>query len=135
MADNITEMQKLYVAYFSRPADPAGLAYWTERMQGNPAVYQEIAAAFSHSAEYQLNYAGKTNVQMVDTVYVNLFGRHAEQAGLDYWVDLLDRHMMTVDNVVTTIARGALNQDLFNFNAKVAASVTFTSHVDTATEK
>jgi hypothetical protein len=135
MADNITEMQKLYVAYFSRPADPAGLSYWTDRMATDPNVYQAIAAAFSQSAEYQLNYANKSNVQMVDTVYMNLFGRHAEKAGLDYWVNLLDRHMMSVDNVVTTIVRGAQNEDLFNFNAKVAASVSFTAHVDTSTEK
>jgi hypothetical protein len=135
MADNTTEVQKLYVAYFSRPADPAGLAYWTERMATDPNVYQAISASFSHSAEYQLMYSGKSNSQMIDTVYMNLFGRHAEQAGVNYWSDLLDRHMMTIDNVVTTIAAGARNEDLFNYNAKVAVSVSFTSHVDTATEK
>jgi hypothetical protein len=32
MADYINEVQKLYVAYFSRPADAAGLTFWANQL-------------------------------------------------------------------------------------------------------
>ena len=37
-----TQVQQLYVAYFSRPADVAGLAYWTNILATNPSGYQMI---------------------------------------------------------------------------------------------
>lgn len=135
MADTTTEIQKLYVAYFSRPADPAGLAFWTTQMQTNPNFYQAISAAFSTSAEYKAAYAGMSNAQVVSAVYQHLFGRPAEQAGVDWWAQKLDAHTISVDNVVTAIAAGAQSTDLFAYNAKVAAAAAFTQHLDTAAEK
>ncbi|HEX8787691.1 MAG TPA: DUF4214 domain-containing protein, partial [Telluria sp.] len=56
-----TEVEQLYVAYFSRPADPAGLTYWANVLGTNPNGYQTISAAFAGSAEYQAAYAGMDN--------------------------------------------------------------------------
>lgn len=135
MADNLTEVQSLYVAYFSRPGDPAGVNYWVNAMNSNPAAYQAISASFSHSAEYQAMYGGKSNADMVNTVYLNLFGRAAEKAGVDFWVNEINSGRMSIDNVVTQISKGAQNQDLFAFNAKVAVSTAFTDRVDLPNEQ
>lgn len=135
MADNINAVEKLYVAYFSRPADPAGLAFWTGQLQTNPNALQEMSAQFSTSAEYKAAYAGMTNAQIVSTVYQHLFGRPAEQAGVDWWAQKLDAHTITIDNVVTQIAAGAQTTDLFAYNAKVAVATTFTARLDTDVEK
>jgi hypothetical protein len=134
MADLTNEVQKLYVAYFSRPADPAGLAYWVNVLGHDPNGYQEISHAFSTSAEYKATFANMNNAQVVNTVYEHLFGRAAEQAGLDYWANLLDKGMITIDNVVTQVAGGALTTDLFAYNAKVAVSTSFTTHLDQPVE-
>jgi hypothetical protein len=134
MADTNTEIQKLYVAYFSRPADPSGLAFWTTQMQTNPNFYQNISAAFSTSDEYKAAYAGMNNTQVVQTVYQHLFGRAGEDTGVSFWVDKLDRHIITIDNVVTQIAAGAQTTDLFAYNAKAAVAVAFTAHIDTDVE-
>ena len=76
-----TQIQQLYIAYFNRPADPAGLAYWlTSTMSVNA-----IAESFSKQTEYSSLYVGKNTVQVVNTIYNNLFGRDADQAGLMYW--------------------------------------------------
>lgn len=135
MADYVTDVQKLYVAYFSRPGDPEGVAFWTNQMATNPAAYQNISAAFSTSAEYRAAYANMNNRAVVTEVYDNLFGRAAEQAGIDFWADKLDRNIISIDNMVTTIAAGAQGSDLFAYNAKVATATVFTQHIDTPAEK
>lgn len=135
MADNTNAVEKLYIAYFSRPADYAGLQYWDNVLSNNPNGYQVISSNFAASAEYKAAYAGQTNAQIVSTVYTHLFGRPAEQAGVDYWAHLLDSNSITIDNVVTQIAAGALGTDLFAYNAKVSVATTFTAHLDTAAEQ
>jgi hypothetical protein len=130
-----TEVEQLYVAYFSRPADPAGLTYWSNVLGTNPNGYQTISAAFAGSAEYQAAYAGMDNATVVNAVYEHLFGRAAESAGQTYWANLLNQHAITIDNVVTDIAAGAQGSDLFAYNAKVAVATAFTGRIDTAAEQ
>ncbi len=133
--DYINEVQKLYVAYFSRPADPAGLTFWANTLQTDPAGYQKISAAFSTSAEYRAMYAGMDNRAVVAEVYDNLFGRAAEAAGVDFWANALSSGAMTIDNVVTQIATGSQGTDRVVYNGKVAVSTTFTEHLNTDAEK
>jgi len=132
--EQIADIQELYVAYFSRPADPAGLEYWADQMEFNPNIYQDIAAAFSLSAEYRATYADMDNRAIVSEVYENLFGRVAEAAGVDYWAAALDNNTITIDNVVTQIANGAQGADSLAFTSKVAVAAAFTDRVDTDVE-
>ncbi|QOY93842.1 DUF4214 domain-containing protein [Massilia sp. UMI-21] len=136
MADaNTTAVQKLYISYFSRPADAAGLTYWTTQLASNPNALQELSRQFSVSQEYIDTYAGMDTRAKVAEVYDNLFGRQAETAGVDYWANLLNNNQITVDNMVTQIAAGAQGSDLFAYNAKVSAATEFTAHLDLPTEQ
>jgi len=135
MADTNTQVEQLYVAYFSRPADPAGLSYWANILATDPNGYQKISSAFSSSQEYKDTYANMDNNAVVSAVYSHLFGRPAESAGVSYWSDLLNQHKITIDNVVTQIAAGAQGTDLYAYTAKVAVAGAFTARVDTADEK
>jgi hypothetical protein len=130
-----TEVQKLYVAYFTRPADVAGLAYWANVLTNAPNGYQVISSNFAASAEYQSTYAGMDNRATVNAVYEHLFGRAAETAGVDYWANLLDQHQITIDNVVTQIAAGAQGTDKVAYNGKVSVAASFTDHMDLAIEQ
>lgn len=123
-------IQKLYVAYFSRPADVAGLNFWQGVVSAANGSTADVSAAFAGSAEYKAAYANKTASQVVDTVYLNLFGRHAEKAGLDYWGPLLDNGSLTIDIVVTAVASGARGADLAAYNSKVSAATAFTAALD-----
>lgn len=135
MADNTTEVQKLYVEYFLRPADYAGLQYWLGGLNNHTTTVAEIAAAFSHTQEYHDAYAGQTNRQIVNTVYQNLFGRDAEPAGVDYWATQLDNQVVTIDNVVTEVGRAAQGSDKVIFNGRVSVATAFTTHLDLASEQ
>jgi Domain of unknown function (DUF4214) len=133
--DYNNEVQKLYVAYFSRPADTAGLAYWANILATNPNGYQQISASFAGSQEYRDTYAGMDNSAIVGAVYQHLFGRPAESAGVQYWANLLNQHTITIDNVVTQIAAGAQGSDKFAYDAKVAVAGAFTAHLDLPEEQ
>jgi hypothetical protein len=135
MANVSTDIQKLYVAYFSRPADVGGLQFWTNSLASGPGAYQTIAQNFSNSFEYQATYAGMDNRQVVDTVYQHLFGRHAEAAGIDYWAKALDQKTLTVANVVTAVADGAQFSDKVVIDGRVAAATAFTEHLDLKLEQ
>ena len=133
--DYKNEVQKLYVAYFSRPADTGGLNYWSNLLATNPNAYQLISASFASSQEYRDAYAGMDNTATVNAVYQHLFNRTADATGLSYWTNLLNNKQITIDNVVTQIAAGAQGSDKFAYDAKVAVAGAFTARMDLPAEQ
>jgi hypothetical protein len=131
MANNTAAIQSLYVAYFNRPADAAGLAYWDTVITAANGSTAAVSAAFAASAEYKAAYAGMDSYHVVAQVYQNLFGHAPDTAGLAFWGQALMTGKMTVDNVVTQIAAGALTTDLAAYNAKVSAATQFTTALNT----
>lgn len=128
-------IQKLYVAYFNRPADTAGLAYWEGVVEAAKGDTAAVSAAFAADTEYKAAYKDLSNADIVNKVYQNLFGRPAEAAGRDYWANLLDKKTITIDAVVTAIATGAQGSDLTAYNNKVKAATAFTAALDTPAEQ
>jgi hypothetical protein len=128
-------IQKLYVAYFNRPADTAGLAYWEGVVEAAKGDTAAVSAAFAADTEYKAAYKDMSNADVVNKVYQNLFGRDAEAAGKAYWADLLDKKTITIDQVVTAIATGAQTTDLTAYNNKVKAATAFTAALDTSAEQ
>jgi len=136
MATNVEDVQKLYVAYFSRPADTAGLNFWTNVLATDHNTgMQQISQAFSQSEEYRLNYANLDNRAVVEAVYHNLFGRAGETAGIDFWTNAMNNGAVTVDNVVQAFASGAQNDDKIVFAGRVAVATSFTNHLDLPNEQ
>lgn len=124
-------IQKLYVSYFSRPADSAGLAYWESAISNNKGDLSSISDAFSHSAEYRDAFAGKSNTDVIDQVYLNLFGRHAEDSGKAFWSGLLDHHTLSIDHIVEALANSARGSDMVAVSRKVMTAEAFTSALAT----
>jgi hypothetical protein len=129
-----TELQKLYVAYFNRPADPAGLTFWNGIVAGANGNTAAVSAAFAASAEYKAAYTGMNSTQVITQVYQNLFSHGPDAAGRDYWVNALDKKIFTIDQIVAEVANGAQTTDKTAFTNKVAAATAFTAAVDTAAE-
>lgn len=98
-SDADAEVYRLYVAFFLRTPDAAGLDYWVGvRNTGTPM--QSIAAAFTASQEFQTAYGSLANAEFVELVYHNVLARQPDTAGTDYWLSLLgagvDRGSMMV---------------------------------------
>lgn len=134
MAADVIEVQKLYVAYFGRPGDPSGINYWTDVLGDNAATLADVSASFAASQEYSGAYAGLDNRAIVTEVYDNLFGRAAESAGIDYWAGLMDRGLISVNDVVEHISEAANGNDSVVFNGKVAAASLFVARLDRPAE-
>lgn len=82
-------LQKFYLAYYGRPADPMGLNYWLSQMAGrlkNQDVALAAALGSTDQAEFRALYGNLPSVNAFTiAVYENLFGRLAESAGIEYW--------------------------------------------------
>lgn len=127
-------VQQLYVAYFNRPADPVGLAFWEGVVAGQNGNTADVSNAFATSAEYTATYAGMDSAAIVNQVYVNLFGRSAEVDGLLYWAGKLASGALSLSNIVTAISAGAQGTDATAYSSKVSAATSFTAAIDTAAE-
>ena len=126
------EIQKLYISYFNRPADPGGLAYWINLGNQNGENTAAIANAFSASPEYKKTFAEENSTAIVNQIYQNLFGRAAEADGLQYWSSRLDNGTFNLGNIVIAIFNGAQNGDSVAVTNKTLAATQFTAHLTTA---
>jgi len=134
MAINAIDIQKLYVAYFGRPADPGGLAFWTDALASDVVTLADISHTFADSAEYRDNFSHMDSRTIVGKIYGNLFEREAETGGLDFWTGLIDQGVISIDDVVRDISMAAVGTDAIAFNGKVAAAAVFTLRLDMPNE-
>ena len=123
-------ISSLYLAYYSRPADPSGLRFWTQRLeaQGNNNL-DAIINAFATSPEAQARFGGLSINGFIDQVYQSLFARPAESGGLAYWSGLIQQGALTRGQATLAILQGAQNgqaQDSALVNLRNDAALQFT---------
>ncbi|MFZ6874893.1 beta strand repeat-containing protein [Undibacterium sp. Di27W] len=118
-----SDIQNLYIAYFNRPADVAGLAYW----QTTPFSLLQIAQSFSQQTEYANSFSSYTSRQTVNALYGNLFNHAADSAGLAYWVGQIDSGAVSIGAAAIAILGGAIGSDLSAVQAKNTAATAFTA--------
>jgi hypothetical protein len=137
MAVYTDAIQKLYVAYFNRPADYEGLAFWEQVLTANGGNVNAVSAFFAASPEYKDQVAGKSYFQIVNQIYLNLFNRDADVQGLEFWAARLREGTFTVDQIVKVIADNASDtdaKDKTTYANKVAAATAFTAELNTSRE-
>jgi len=133
---HVAAVQELYVAYFGRPADVAGLDYWTNVVEAQAGSTAAVSASFATQPEYVVAFFGKTNTQIVDQIYANMFGRAGSTTdGRSYWVNLLNAGTVGVSTIVAEVANGAQGADAEAVENKVAAATAFTTALDTPAEQ
>jgi S-layer protein len=128
------QVQKLYVAYFGRPADPAGLNYWSANIDAAGGSINNVVAGFAASNESQALYAGGNTAQLVSSIYLALFNRTPEAAGLAYWVAQIDGGTVSGARAAYQILSNAGPGDATSISNKLAAANAFTAQIDTQAE-
>jgi len=98
-------VQALYIAYYGRPADPEGLAFWAAEAAAAGGV-APVSAAFGTSQEFTANYGGLTNTQLVNILYQQLFGRPADDAGFNFYFNGLADGTFTPVDVALRLVDG-----------------------------
>jgi YD repeat-containing protein len=100
-------VQKAFVAYYGRPADPAGQAYWAGRMDAEGQSLNAIIGAFGYSDEFNRRYGGLTNTQLVTRIYQQTLGRDPDTDGLNWYVNELVAGRRTLQTITLDVLNGA----------------------------
>jgi PKD repeat protein len=136
-----------YIAFFGRAADAAGFEFWVDQFQsglptqGAAALFANIASSFGVSGEAKGLYPflvspfSASDAQIsafLDSVYLNLFNRGSDAAGLAYWTGETKATLAAgkfVGSILVNIMGGAQNtvdgQDISTLMGKVAVSLDY----------
>ncbi len=144
--EHVDLIQMIYVGYFGRAADPAGLAYFaklfadhdvpvtpfafSQSYHTNPAVRSTVDA-FGASEESLALYPPGDDDAFVTAIYANMFNRTPDVAGKTYWVDLLKAKTISRGSAAVVIMAGALSTDMTSIRNKAKVATSFTALLDT----
>ncbi|GMG81721.1 hypothetical protein LNKW23_09340 [Paralimibaculum aggregatum] len=86
LAPEAASVHRLYGAAFGRTADETGLRFWDGQREAGTAL-DDIAEAFVESDEFAADFGGEapSTEDFVDALYLNLFGRAADEDGETFW--------------------------------------------------
>ena len=124
-------IHQMYIAYYQRPADPAGLIYWQDQLNANgggEAGWNAVAAAFANAAESSALYGNQTLGQKISAIYLAAFERAASADEVAYW----EASGFNAAQIGFAIVNGAQNDDLRTVTKKVDYAEAFVAALDPA---
>jgi hypothetical protein len=132
-SDYFDTVQRVYIGYYQRPADPGGLLFWAQRISSTNGNLSDIIESYASSAESQALYGiiNSSNIgTLVDSIYMALFNRPAEAEGKAYYTYGFNSGRYTAATIMLDVLYGAQNADLQMINNKLAAANLFTRTID-----
>jgi len=111
----INSIITLYIGYFGRAPDPAGLQAWITEFDAGRVTIADIAGYFADSSEAKALYpfldtpAVSDPSVFVTAVYQNLFGRAPDAAGLEFWTTQLANKTVSSGEMILSIINGAVD--------------------------
>ncbi len=130
---SLNTVQQMYIAYYQRPGDPSGLLYWANRLEAPGGSVQQIQDAFGNSAESQALYGpinSTTIGDVIDEIYLGLFGRLPDAAGKQFYVDQFNAGLISASGIASSVLFGAQNNDAVIVQNKLLAANNFSEIVD-----
>ena len=127
MAVYSDDVQKIYIAYYGRPADAVGLAFWESQLGATGGNLSDIIGSFGASSEFDTCFGGLSDSSLISNIYQQLFGRDPDAGGLAFYLAELQAERMTLQSISIAVLNGSQNNDLNIINNKTAASTLFTS--------
>ncbi len=122
-------VRRAYIAYYGRPADHEGLAYWARRMDMEGGSLASIINAFGSSDEFDRRYGGMTDEQLVVSLYQQTLGRDPEDGGKQYYLNLLATGQTTIKTITLDLLGGATGQDALTVANRLDVAGHFTGKV------
>ncbi|MGT2509460.1 DUF4214 domain-containing protein [Cupriavidus basilensis] len=128
------QVQKVYIAYYGRPADPVGLEHWSTKLDLAGGNLNAIIDAFGNSTESNALYGNQSNAAKVNAIFQQMFNREADTSGLNFYVQLISSGKATLASIALDILNGATGTDKTAIEAKLVAANGFTDALDTTAE-
>ena len=124
-----TVIHSIYLAYYGRPADPAGLAFWSEQLTRADGRADAIIEVFANAPEATIRFADTSIAGRVTDVYRQLFDRAPDADGLHFWVDAIESGRTTLAAATLRMLDGARGDDALMVAARMQAAQAFTAAV------
>jgi hypothetical protein len=99
---------RLYLAYFNRPPDPDGYAYWQRQLDAGRGLIN-AARKFADSPEFKRTYGTLSNGAFIDLVYRNVLGRTSDPSGRAFWLTRLDNKTKNRGDVMINFSESSEN--------------------------
>ena len=130
--DDYDNVQKMYIAYYGRPGDPGGLAFWAGKLADGGGNVSAIIESFGASEEYTSRFGSLSSSELVNNIYLQIFGRDADSEGLNFYVGRLDSNVGTLASIALQIADGISDgtSDADIYNNKLAVANAYSAAVD-----
>ena len=132
----LNTVEKIYLSYLQRPADPEGLVYWATKLDAAGGDLNAILPFIAASTECQTLYGTIDSAHLagvLNQIYNGLFGRSPDAGGLAFWTDQFNKGIVTPTNLEITILNAAViggGPDGTTVANKLTAGTLFTSTID-----
>lgn len=127
----IDSAAQLYLGFFGRAPDTAGLAFWSSEIDKG-ATPVEIALGFADSKEFAEMYGPLTASEKIDLAYRNILERAPDPGGAAYWTSQLESGT-PIGEIIWKLVNSAFTQtgsaDAIFIQSKVIAARTITAPV------
>ncbi|MEH6437194.1 DUF4214 domain-containing protein [Massilia sp. DD77] len=125
-------VNSLYLAFYGRPADPAGIKFWAEQLSKADGDIDAIKASFANSEEARVRFGNDTAADRITEIYQQLFNRDPDADGLDFWVNVVSKGHASVADVAISVLKGAQGSDQALTSLRQKAADSFTAEVAAA---
>jgi len=125
---NVDLVQKLYIAFYGRPADPGGLRYWASQLPDNSApdsqAVKDLINSFVNSSEAQSRFGSPDLNAAIDRIYNFAFHRNASDAEKGAFAG------KTVADVLVSVLSVSSGPDYASLNNKLQYANWFWEYID-----
>lgn len=125
---NIELIQKLYIAFYGRPADPGGLLYWATQLPDNASAdtpeVRKLINSFINSSEAQIRFGNPPFDSVISRIYIYAFGRDITSA------ERAQYEGKTLVDVLLNLLKISSGQDYQNFYNKIQYANYFIEWID-----
>lgn len=127
----IDSAAQLYLGFFGRAPDTAGLAFWSSEIdRGTTPV--EVALGFAKSAEFSAMYGPLSASKQIDLAYRNILERAPDPDGARFWTSKLESGT-PIGEIIWQLVNAAFTQngsgDALLIQSKVAAAYAISAPV------
>lgn len=85
------QVYRLYQAALARTPDPEGIGYWIRELDQGLDI-ADLSLAFIVSEEFESMYGSNiSNIEFVDTIYLNVLNRNSDEEGLKFWANAMEQ--------------------------------------------
>jgi hypothetical protein len=120
-------VQAIYIAYYGRPADPLGMAYWASDLAANHGDLSGIINAFANSTEAEENFGLLSDSEIINAIYLQTLNRYADTEGMAFYLSRVESGEFSRGSIALDVFLGAKNDDLTVVNQKLSLADDFTS--------